>query len=297
MRQFLKAFLVAALALATALTIPAQRAAAPAARVEVPMRFIGTMPAVEVMVNGKGPFLFGIDTGAQGQARLDSAVAEKLGIKPAGDVQASDGSGRGPQRMQMVRLESIELAGLRFSDVSAGSRNYKASPRSATMDGIIGLQLFAGYLVTLDFPGKVVRLDRGELPEADGKAILDYKNEGGVPTVDLFVGAMRMSAHFDSGNSIGAFVLPMALVEKLDLASEATVVGKARSLSGDVEIRQARLKESIRLGSHEFADPTITFPALGEAANIGAKSLESFALTFDQRNNRLRLVRNDAGKK
>ena len=249
------------------------------------------MPAVELKVNGKGPFLFGIDTGAQGQARIDSAVAEKLGIKPVSEAQATDGSGRGPQRMQMVRLESIDVAGLRFTDVMVGSRNYKTAPRLAELDGIIGLQLFADYLVTLDFEAKIVRLDRGDLPSADGEEILAYRNDQGVATVELLVGQTRIDARIDSGNGIGAFVLPTALVEKLTLASAASVVGKARSLSGEMEIKQARLKESIRLGRHEFTEPTVTFPALGELANIGAKAFEGFALTFDQRNNRLRLIR------
>jgi hypothetical protein len=32
--------------------------------IEIPMRIEGGMPEIELMVNGKGPFLFGIDTGA-----------------------------------------------------------------------------------------------------------------------------------------------------------------------------------------------------------------------------------------
>lgn len=291
MREFSKALIVASLAAATAVTIPAQRARSPAGGFTVPMRFVATLPAIEVMVNGKGPFLFEIDTGAQGQARIDSALTEKLGIKSSSDRQVTDGSARGPQRMQMVRLESIEIGGLRFSDVTAGSRNYKATPRLAELDGILGLELFADYLVTLDFPGKLVRFERGELPAADGKEILDCKIEQGVPTVELSIGTTKISAHLDSGNGIGAFVLPASLVEDLPLSSDVTAVGKARSLSGETEIKQARLQETIRLGRHEFPQPTVTFPALGETGNIGVKALNEFAVTFDPRHHRLRLTR------
>jgi hypothetical protein len=31
---------------------------------EIPMQLDGGMPAIELMVNGQGPFLFGIDTGS-----------------------------------------------------------------------------------------------------------------------------------------------------------------------------------------------------------------------------------------
>ncbi|MDQ6625004.1 MAG: hypothetical protein M3Y69_02525 [Verrucomicrobiota bacterium] len=54
----------------------------------------------------------------------------------------------------MVRLESIEIGGLRFTEITAGSRSYKSAPRAAELDGIIGRQLFQDYLVTRDFPGK-----------------------------------------------------------------------------------------------------------------------------------------------
>ncbi len=45
---------------------PSQTTVTKNVAVDVPMLFRGPMPAVEVMVNGQGPFLFAIDTGAQG---------------------------------------------------------------------------------------------------------------------------------------------------------------------------------------------------------------------------------------
>ena len=290
-RTFPRLVTIAACTAATLLTLRAEAATADDLALEVPLRFIGTMPAVEVTVNGKGPFLFGIDTGAQGPARIDSAVAEKLGIAPAGERQATDGSNRGPQRMQMVRLETLEIGGLRFADITAGSRSYKSAQRAAELDGVIGLQLLAGYLATIDFPGKKLRLNRGALGAADGREILDYKNEQGVPTILMSVGESTIEARIDSGNGIGAFVLPTATAEKLTQLSEAAVVGKARSLSGEVEIKQVQVKEPIRIGRHEFAEPTITFPALGDVANIGGKALADFVVTFDQANSRVRFIR------
>ncbi|MGI8481012.1 MAG: retropepsin-like aspartic protease [Chthoniobacterales bacterium] len=140
------------------------------------MRFVGTMPAIEVMVNGKGPFLFGIDTGGQGTARIDSSLIEKLGLKPSGAVLAGDPSEKNPQTLQEVLLQSVEVAGLRFADVKAVARNFKASPRMAEVDGILTLNLFADYLFTLDYPGKSVRISKGELPPADGAEILNYSS-------------------------------------------------------------------------------------------------------------------------
>lgn len=255
------------------------------------MRFVGSMPAVEVMVNGRGPFLFGIDTGGQGSARIDTSLMEKLGLQSSGQIGGSDSSGRNPQAMERVRLSALEIGGLRFADVQAGARNYKSMPRMSELDGILALGLFADYLVTLDYPAKVLRLTKGELPNANGADVMDYKSDRGVPMVELRIGESTIPARFDSGNMIGGFVLPASMAEKLAFAEEPRVVGRARSVSGDVEIKEGRAKDVFRIGRYEFAEPRVTFPAPGETANIGANVLSDFALTFDQKNGRVRLTK------
>ena len=264
--------------------------------VEIPLRMEGGMPAIELMVNGQGPFLFGIDTGAQGGSRIDTSLVEKLKLKSSGQIQATDGSGRNPQTVETYKLDSVALGDLRFTGVMAGARNFKNSPRPVKVDGILGLSVFSEYLVTLDFPAKLLRIARGELPKADGADVLAYKSERGVPLVEMSVGTTKINAHLDSGNMIGEFVLPTAFVEKLTQASEPKVVGRARSASGDMEIKQVQIKETVRLGRHEFPNATITFPALGDIGNIGAKTLNQFALTFDQQNQRVRLTRPEVAK-
>ena len=263
--------------------------------IEIPMQLEGGMPVIEVQVNGQGPFLFGIDTGAQGAARIDATLVEKLGLKPTGEIRAGDPSMKNVQIAATVKLDSIVAGGRRFVDVTAASRNYRNSPRPVKVDGILGLTLFGDSLVTLDFPAKMVRIGPGELSKADGSEILDYKSENGVPLVELSIGGQKIGAHLDSGNTMGAFVLPTSFVEKLALLSEPVVVGRARSASGEMEIKQARIKETVRLGRHEFTEATITFPALGEIGNIGTKVLNDFAVTFDQRNQRVRLTRSPVG--
>jgi hypothetical protein len=259
--------------------------------IEIPMRTDGGMPTIELMVNGQGPFLFGIDTGSQAGPRIDSSLVEKLKLKSSGQVSITDPSGRNPQTTDTVKLDSIGIGTLRFTDVTAVSRNFKNSPRPLKVDGILGLSLFSEYLVTLDFPTKLLRFERGELPKADGAEILDYKSEGGIPLVELSVGSTKIKAHLDSGNMIGAFVFPTSFVEKLTRASEPIVVGRARSASGEMEIKQVQIKEMVRLGRYEFPDATITFPALSDIGNVGAKILSQFAVTFDQQHQRVRLTR------
>lgn len=256
--------------------------------VEVPMILRGSTPAVEVMVNGKGPFVFTIDTGAMGMARADSSLVEALKPPVIGKMRGGDGSGRSTS-MDVVRLDSISFGGLQFNNVRAPTRDYNRSSGGARIDGILGFNLFSEYLLTLDFPAKRVRLERGQSLRADAADVIGYDGSGGIPVVEIAVGGRKLKGRIDTGNAIGEFVLPESLVKKLPLASEAVVVGRARTVSSDVEIKVARLKDSIRLGRFEFTEPRVVFPALTEDANIGSAALGEYVIAFDQKNSRLRL--------
>jgi hypothetical protein len=292
MRRLLKPLLAIATIFSWAVwQVPHLHSADSAPTLEFPMQVGDGMPTVEVMVNGQGPFVFGFDTGAQAGPRIDASLVEKLNLKATGEVQAIDPSGRNPQASATVKLDSLAIGTLRFTDVTAVSRNYKNSPRPLKVDGILGLNLFADYLVTLDFLAKKLRIEKGELPKSDGAEILDYKNEAGIAQVELSVGDKKIKADLDSGNAIGAFVFPTAFVEKLSLAGEPRVVGHARSASGEMEIKQVQLKDVVMLGRHEFTDATVTYPALGDIGNVGVKTLGQFVITFDQKNERVRLMR------
>ncbi len=296
--RVLKAILFASIILLfSSLTVfaqsPSQTTVTKNPAVDVPMLFRGSMPAIEVMVNGQGPFLFAIDTGGQGLARVDSALVEKLKIQAVGKMQVTDGSGQNMRTLDVVELDSIAFGGVKFQAVRAPTRNYNTSASMPRIDGILGFNLFSDYLLTLDYPAKRVRLMRGELPKPDGAEIISFENPNGIPIVELVVGSSKVNAHIDSGNTIGGFVLPTSLVEKLTFAATPKIVGRARSVSNDVEIKEGRLKEKIRLGRFEFAEPTVVYPALSDDANIGSKVLREFALTFDQKNKRLRLERHE----
>jgi hypothetical protein len=72
-------------------------------------------------------------------------------------------------------------------------------------------------------------------------------------------------------------------------------VGRARSVSNQIEIKQAQLRDTIHIGSFDYPQATIAFPALADT-NVGFKILREFALTFDQKNKRMKLERAPANQ-
>ena len=114
--------------------------------------------------------------------------------------------------------------GFRFAQVPK-RRSYRVPPEMPQ-------RALADYLLTLDFPKKRVRLERGELPAADGAQVLDFESRDGVPFMDVSVGKLRAKALIDSG-ALRATDFPASLISKLPLASYPRMIGKGSSVTGE----------------------------------------------------------------
>jgi hypothetical protein len=256
---------------------------------DVPMLSRGSSPAVHVMVNGRGPYLFLIDTGGQGQARADSSLVRELGLAKVGQDLSGDGSGRNNRQLDRVVLDRLALAGVTFRRVTALSRDYNRSATVPPIAGILGYNLFEDYLLTLDFIGKRVRLERGALPPADGKTILDYEAPYDTPIVEMAMGGYRLVADIDSGDT-NAVTFPQTLAQSLPRIGEPRVVGTGRTISNEFAVSEVQLRGNLRIGEHELADPIIRFNQVHDNINLGAGFLANYTVTFDQRNRRVRIV-------
>jgi len=249
----------------------------------------GHMPAVHVMLNGQGPFLFAIDSGGAGTARLDAAIAERLGLQKVGEVRSGDPSGRNARTLPLVAIDSLQVGGARFEGIQAAVRDMGEMP-GEKVDGILGFGLFASCLLTLDYPANVVRMARGELPPANGRDVIAFTREQGIPTARITVAGREMDAHVDAG-FMGGVSLPEAEAARLPLASPPKVVGRARTVSNTFEIKAAPLDGSFGIAGIVIERPTVEFQPVFPMANVGARVLRDLVVTFDQKNSRMRITK------
>lgn len=257
----------------------------------VQIQFRGVAPAIEIKINGQGPFIFSIDTGGGMQADIDTALAEKLKLPKNGTVRGGDPSGRNVREFETVSVDSIAVGEVVFRNITAMTREQRLTPNYPKVDGVLGFALFTDYLLTLDYPGKQVRLSRGDLPAANGADVLTFESPRRIPVVDITIGTMKVKAHVDAGNMVGGFILPSELVEKLRLSSPVITIGRARTVNNEIEVKEVRLQDTIKLGKFSYEQPKINFPAIANEANIGFRVLREYALTFDQKNKRMKLER------
>jgi hypothetical protein len=89
-----------------------------------------------------------VDTGASGLL-IGRAIAERTGLKPAGQVQIGGLGDQGAQGGYTAQVDSIRVGSLEFRDCTVEVSDRKDI---LSMDGLIGTDVFSSYLVTLDYP-------------------------------------------------------------------------------------------------------------------------------------------------
>lgn len=123
----------------------------------------GNRPFVNLMVNGKGPLRFVIDTGAS-LSVISEQTAKKLGIKPVargGSARAVGGDGSFP--IVYTVLDSISFGEAKIEMVPAYIRTVHTTedtPEAERADGYIGLSVLANFAVTLDYQNGEMTFDR-----------------------------------------------------------------------------------------------------------------------------------------
>lgn len=118
----------------------------------------GDLVLVEAEINGVGR-LFVVDTGASGTVVEKRAVRE-LGLK---EVETSLSRGAdGDAVGSLVRIDSLKVGGVEFSDISAHTMDDPDSRESLGegFSGILGFNVLSRFKLTIDYPRRKVTFQR-----------------------------------------------------------------------------------------------------------------------------------------
>lgn len=149
-----------------------------------PMLSVGGRPAVHARINGQGPFLFIIDTGAT-QTVIDSSLASELSLTDAGGGTI---------------IKQLEVGDVTLREFTVMVGALLRMPGKEDMPrGVLSAHAFPGYLITFDFPGKQITIRPGALGEPDGKTIFPYGQDKELPSVPVRVAGHEFQVHLDTG--------------------------------------------------------------------------------------------------
>jgi predicted aspartyl protease len=253
------------------------------------LELAGGRPALQVLVNGEGPFTFVLDTGAT-SSLVDAALSERLGLPVVGR-QRIGAPGLEGVEVQIVNVEAIEFDGVVVRGEGFLAMDL-AEMTGGAFVGVLGLGALADVTVTLDFAAGRLGLDRQPLdPQAVG--VIEMAPS---PIVEfpIRVGGRSFPAHLDTG-SPGELTFPRELVEDLELLREPVEVGRARLVGGESAVWSAQLAANVQVGGIELVQPEIHILDLDlPAVNVGSGLLSRMVVRIDQGRRLVQLTSADA---
>ena len=186
---------------------------------------------VPVMVDGKGPYRFLVDTGADGSL-VSAALASQLGLVSYQARNERVEGTTGTEDLPWVTIDSLRIGSIVKHDV----RMPVSSSRVMNgLDGILGMAGFGAVRVVVDFHNNKVAVDRSDriLPTS----FLDIqaqRSPGGLLIIPAYVGNVPVAAVIDTGatETLGNAALRKALLrEAAAEAAGAQIYGVTKQVS------------------------------------------------------------------
>lgn len=249
------------------------------------------VPVVEVMLNGGGPWRLAVDTAMGGTILLRRELATSLGLPVVGEAMVGDSSDAPLKPAALIKIDEMVVGGLTARDVlgigfAAGNAHLSEIPDD--LHGILGNQIYADLLTTLDYPGRRLLFRQGSL-DAGAPGTVDYEERGKVMVVDLQIAGSTLSVAVDSGHR-GTITLPRSLADELPLAEGLRHLESLSTVSNTYQRQASRLDGEAVLAGVRLLEPEIVFADEHTPRLIGFGVLEHFAITIDQRARRLRFT-------
>jgi hypothetical protein len=249
----------------------------------VPLLTPGNRPIVTAMINGRGPFKLGIETG--------SAAPLLLFTKTMRALQLPDGTDMNRART----IDSVRIGGLLMLDISAFVPG--ESPIPTQLDGFLGLAAYSRLTMELDIPGGRVLFTADTLPEVNGADVLALLDAGDMLAVAMHAGNRMLNLVLDSQGGLGLAVRS-SLVGELPLASPFVQIGTLSGMAiGTITRRTARVSGNMTLGRYSFDRPLLAADVVPDGLPadgiMGMHALSAFSVALDQRTHRVRFTRSE----
>jgi predicted aspartyl protease len=196
-----------------------------------------------VMVNGKGPFRFVIDTGAS-RSTLAPHLARALGLQHSVGRNVMLNGVTGVAEVPTVAVDSIEIGDLKFQNQDLP---VIFTSIMGNADGILGVAGFHDQRIDVDFKRDRVSVvaSNGRRPHYSMVTARAHRNDNGLMIVDVRVGRrIKAKAVIDTGaeRTLGNLALQNALNKNRRRKREpvAAVVHGATPDIADGDVQQIR---------------------------------------------------------
>ena len=286
---------LAALVVGAAVRVPAtasrQTAGGLGDRVDIPafgtaveMDDASGRPVVPVWIDGHGPYAFAVSTTSAVTA-LSPDLVNELGLASDADQLSS-----APLMLEELRVGEAVARG-----VPVGRAIVASAPDDEPVRGVLSAASFPGALFSIDYPNGKLRLMPGALSDPDGRRVFEYAADDAAPVVPIDIAGHPFEVRVDS-LAPGGLTLPTRVEGELPLADAAIAIGVVTDSAGEFPLSVATLNGVVSIGGVSLDIHSVVFSDLkalsgAGVGSIGARILETFDVTIDVRNHRVRFDR------
>jgi len=251
----------------------------------LPFRTIDGRIYLDAMVNGEGPFVFALDTGASGMGRVDATLADVLNLPADGKDETSDGVSS--SQVDKVRIASLTLGGLERRDLSVITRDYRSrvSPEAA-FSGILGREFFADGLLAIDFSTRRLTFYRSREMPASLREAMTFERAFRIPVT---IGALKTTGNVDTGANV-TMVVPGAVFADLE-GTAAGPAGGGSLTNTRIDIFDAKLAGPVEIGGARLEGIAVKVATDYPEVLIGAHALQGHIVLIDQRHSTLAICK------
>lgn len=273
---------------------------------QFPFQLLANAVFIEAKLNGKGPFLFSLDTGSSNTVIASELVGE-LGIA-TGQTFASTGAGSDTNRAATIDRLEFELPGGIRSTVTDGAALSMSGLwplLGKRFYGSIGFDVLHPYVVEIDYAARTVRLfdPATYVPSAHFLAahmygLYDPQVDGAIEVPGQPPIPVRLT--LDTG--AGGTIVSSPLVDKYDLVRATGRVTKTldKGVGGAEPTEVMARLSAIRIGQHVLHRPLVALSRdkMGSLANeaisvnMGGNILPRFTVVIDYPGKRVALIPN-----
>ena len=171
---------------------------------------------VPVMINGKGPFQFVVDTGAS-RTVISEELAKQLALPSAGTARLH--AMGGSANVRMVRIDTVQVS----TNTKKGVEAAALPRRYVGADGLLGIDSMKGQRIVMDFVAHTMRVEPSTTPEeavppeADLIIVTARTRLGQLVMVDADANGQKIWVVVDTGaqNTVANSKLRALLVKRI----------------------------------------------------------------------------------
>lgn len=271
--------------------------------ITIPFEFVDNRIFVSIKINGQGPFVMVLDTGASNI--LDAQIAEKLNITTYDSFNIT-GGGEFTATASHGDIQHMDIAGLNFVDqkfLIVDLSGMKKAIGFKNFDGLIGYEVFMSYVAEVNFDKQQVTFTSHDQfkTKPSGEIIPFVGFDGGIPLVEASIDGVRGKFWLDTGDR-ASMTLTTPFIQANNLKAiykPSFEVITGWGIAGPLETQIIRPGQ-VTFGNETFTRPVLRLPTATKGGmtsttsngTFGNELLKRFNLTINYLKQHIVLNRN-----